>query len=372
MRCVPFILIMLTSCTVKFKARVDNNNAAIEVFSWLIGATTKGTIAHMHVQTSEQANQVMVSGYISPTRKGLKYLEKQPVSFYNTDETYMRANNEYNGVTLPLRISWLALERKRQIVNLYEQERRISIQENELLKQAEACYRDFSKLHITKHNDYAFSNLDTQVEIKFAGKKLFDRDKVIAEINKKENKLRSKKISHKEPHGQCLPDKDMHTRIDTAYRSVLARQESTVSALPNMQELPFDAKARADAEFMQLAHAFVQLKWTRLLLARALLQFYKPRQLIFNYSIGVKEQLNVTAFPDDRKKSDSPLRYEMRTTSAKHPKKFTLGHIIFDHALKLKGMWISLKPRGNVPGFAKLTFKPCNTPTFQCPAAKFH
>ena len=372
MRCVPFILIMITSCTVKFKTRVDNNNAAIQLFSWSIGATTKGTIAHMHVQTSEQANQVVVSGYISPTSKGLDYLKKQPVSFYHTDETYMNANNEYNGVTLPLHIGWLALERKRQIVNLYEQERRTSIQENKLLKQAEACYRDFSKLHITNHNDYAFSNLDTQVEIKFAGKKFFDRDKVIAEINKKENKLRSKKISHKKPRRQCLLDKNMHTRIDTAYHRVLARQESTVSALPNMQELPFDAKARADAEFMQLAHAFVQLKWTRLLLARALLQLYKPHQLIFNYSIGVKEKLSVTAFPDDRKKNDSHLRYEMLTTSAKHSKKFTLGHIIFDHALKLKGMWLSLKPRGNVPGFAKLTFKACSTPKLQCPAADFH
>lgn len=371
MRIMPIVLILLANCTIKFKARVDTNTVALQTFSWSVDATAKGTIAHMHVQAAEQGRQIMIAGYLTPTDKGKQYLNKQPVRFYHTDETYTTANKEYNGVTLPLRLSWLALERSKQMTNIHEQERRISLREKELLELAEACYRGFSKLHIANHNAYAFSNLDTQVEIKFAGKKFFDRNKIKAEINKKETELRTKKIAHKKHQKQCSPDKSMLEQIDKAYRAVLELQDGTAPALPTVQELPFDSRARGDTQFTQFAYALVQLKWARLLLAKTLLQLYEPHQLVFFYSIGVKEHLNITALPDDRKQKDSIFRYEMRTTSTNHKKEFTLGHIIFNRAFQLKGMWLSLKPRGNVPGFAKLTFKPC-TATLQCPAAKFN
>ena len=370
MRTMPVVLILLSSCTITFKSRVDPNTATLQNFSWSVDATTKGTIAHMHVQAVDLGKHINVAGYLAPTQKGQKLLEKQPVRFYRADSSYMTDNKEYNGVTLPLRLQWMAVERSKQIVNIYEQERRISLRENELLELAEACYRGFSKLHIANRSAYAFSNLDTQIEIKFAGKKFFDRDKIIPEINKKEKELRTKKISHKKQRGKCALEQSMLTLIGKAYSGVFELYDGIVPALPTVQELLFDNKARGDAEFVQLAHAFVQLKWARLLLARALLQLYKPHQLLFFYSVGVKEHLHVTAFPDDRKQKDSRFRYEMRTTSANHKKEFTLGHIIFDHAFKLKGMWISLKPRGNVPGFAKLTFKPCSM-ALQCPAADF-
>ncbi len=371
MKIMPVVLILLASCTIKFKARVDTSTATIQTFSWSVNATAKGTIAHMHVRAAEQGQQIMIAGYLAPTDKGQQYLENQPMRFYHADSTYTTSNKEYNGVTLPLRLSWLALERSRQIGKLQKFGQEVSGRETELLELVEACYRGFSKLHIAKRAAYAFSNLDTQVEIKFAGKRFFERDKVTAEINKKENELRTKRISHKKRRGKCLLEQNMLALINTTYHAVLELQQGTAPALPAMQELPFDASARGDTEFMQLAHALVQLKWTHLLLARVLLQSYEPHQLVFFYSIGVKEHLNVTTFPDDRKQKDSFFRYEMRTTAEKHKKEFTLGHIMFDRALKLKGMWMSLKPRGDVPGFAKLTFKPCSA-GLQCPAAEFH
>lgn len=370
MRTMPVVLILLTGCIVKFKAQVDTNTAALQTFSWSVDATAKGTIAHMHVQAAEQGQQIMIAGYLAPTAKGQQYLDQQPVHFYRADHTYKTSNNEYNGVTLPLRLSWLAQDRNKQIGKVQKLAQEISAREAELLQLAETCYRDFSKLHLANRNAYAFSNLNTQVEIKFAGKKFFDRDKVTAEINKKEHELRTKKITPKKRRGQCALEKNTHVLIDTTYRAVLALQQDKSPPLPTVQELPFAAAARRDDEFMQLAHALAQLKWTRLQLARALLQFYAPHQLVFFYSIGVQEHLKVTAFPDDRKKKDSAFRYEMRTTAKKHTKEFTLGHIVFDQDSKLKGMWISLKPRGGVPGFAKLTFKPCSA-ALQCPAAEF-
>ena len=371
MRTMPVVLILFTGCIVKFKAQVDTNTAELQTFSWSVDATAKGTIAHMHVQAVEQGSQIMIAGYLAPTVKGQQYLDQQPVHFYRADHSYKTSNNEYNGVTLPLRLSWLAAERNKQIGKLQKLAQEISAREAELLKSAETCYRGFSKLHLANRNDYAFSNLDTQVEIKFAGKKFFDRNKVTAEISKKENELRTKKIAYKKRRGSCPLEKNTRTLIDTNYRAVLELQREPVPAPPTLQELPFAAEARADDEFMQLSHALVQLKWTRLQLARALLQSYAPHQLVFFYSIGVQEHLRVTAFPDDRKQKNSAFRYEMRTTAQKHTKEFTLGHIVFDRNLKLKGMWISLKPRGGVPGFAKLTFKPCST-VLRCPAAEFN
>ena len=371
MNVMSVILILLASCTVKFKARVDPSHAATQAFSWSVGATTKGTIAHMHVQATERGEQIIIAGYLDPTGKGHQYLDKQAVRFYRADNTYANINKEYDGVTLPLRLSWLAAVRRRQIGELQKLAQAVRVREAALRALAEACYHGFSKLHIAKRNAYALSNLDTQVEIKFAGKKFFERDKVKAEINKKANELRTKKISHKQRRGRCVLEQNRLALINTAYRAVLELQQDTAPALPTMQELPFDASARGDREFMQLAHTLVQLKWTNLLLARALLQFYEPHQLVFLYSIGVREHLIVRAFPDDRKQKDSAFRYEMRTTAEKHKKEFTLGYIVFDHALHLKGMWLSLKPRGGVPGFAKLTFKLCSA-KLQCPHANFN
>ena len=203
------------------------------------------------------------------------------------------------------------------------------------------------------------------------GKSFLNVIKLRQKLIKKKTNCAPKKISHKKRRGKCLLKQNMLALINTTYHAVLELQQGTAPSLPTIQELPFDASARGNTEFMQLAHALVQLKWTHLLLARALLQFYEPHQLVFFYSIGVKEHLNVTAFPDDRKQKNSIFRYEMRTTSERHKKEFIFGHIVFSRALKLKGMWMSLKPRGDVPGFAKLTFKPCSA-TLQCPTAEFN
>ena len=134
MKIMPVVLILLASCTIKFKAQMDTSTAAIQTFNWSVDATAKGTIAHMHVQAADQGNQITIAGYLAPTDKGQQYLEKQSVRFYHVDSTYTTSNKEYNGVTLPLRLSWLALERSRQIGELQKLVQEVRAREAELLE----------------------------------------------------------------------------------------------------------------------------------------------------------------------------------------------------------------------------------------------
>ena len=363
------ILLIITSCTIKFKARVDTATAEIQRFSWSVDATAKGTIAYMHVRASKEGKRITVAGYLSPTDKGKEYLEPQPVRFYRVSKTYVTRDKKYNGVTLPLRLNWLAQQHSKDIRALQAWVKMIISHEKELLQLANSCYRDFSRLHIANDKAYAFSNLEQQVEIKFSGKKFFDHDKVAREIDKRESELVNKKISHKKRRCAQLEDGGLFARVKETYEEVGALDGG--DELEEL-ELSFDTAAKNDIDFMRLAEHFARLKQARLRLARMLQELYKPHKLTFHYAIGVKQDLQVLAFADDRRQNDSAFRYEMRTTTAKHKKEFALGHVYFDQNLNLKGMWISLKPRGGVPGFAKLTFKPCLLASSSCPPADFN
>lgn len=366
---LALILLILTSCTIKFKARVDTATAELQRFSWSVDATAKGTIAYMHVQAIREAKHITVAGYLIPTEKGREYLEPQPVRFYHVSKTYMTKDNKYNGVTLPLRLHWLAQQHIKRVLEIQAWVKMIIAHEQELLQLAHSCYRDFSRLHIADAGAYAFGNLEQRVEIKFANKKFFDRDKVAREIDKKENELVQKKISHKKRRCAQLEDGGLLARVTDIYENVVALGgENELEEL----ELSFDAAARNDIDFMRLAEHCARLKQARLRLARLLQELYKPHKLTFHYAIGVKQDLRVLVFADDRRQNEGAFRYEMRTTTAKHKKEFALGHVYFDQALNLKGMWISLKPRGGVPGFAKLTFKPCLLAASSCPPADFN
>ncbi len=371
---ISALCVAVAACQIETQEAGTAKTTDDDITSWSIRATRKGTIAHMHVKTSRRGEQIEIAGYISPTERGRDLFAEEHAGPYYTDETYAQADNEYNGFTLPLRIKWLAVQRSQQIADLYKQEQEISTQENKLLGKAKSCYPDFHKLHIAKHNDYAFSNLDTQEEIKFAGKRLFEHKKITAAIKKIKEKLRDE-ISYKQLSEECILD-DLHTYITTATSTQLPAN-GTSTPPPRVEDLHFHARARSDDNFKQLAHTFVQLKWARLQLAEALLQLYQPHVFTFYYAIGVNKHFKITAFPDDSRKGDSTLRYEMHaTTSSEHQdskdkEEFTLGDITFyrdDRDLKLNDMWISLKPRGGLSRFAKLTFKPC-MPGSQCPTA---
>lgn len=327
-------------------------------FSWVIKATLRGTVGHMRVQVTERQEEVRISGHIEPTARGIKYLGAQPVRSYRTDETYTTDNNEYNGITLPLRISWLAAERRREIASISTLVEMLAENEAVLLRLGESMYRDFSELHIADVDDYRFDNLAEQIEIKFAGKKFFDRNKVRREINKRQKELWTKEITYKQRQHDVQLDQDVLTRAAAAYQAVLAARQSSSALAPKELRLNFDTRAANDNDFRLLAHSLARFKQARLLLARELLRLYEPFTLTFFYAIGTEEHLKVTVFADDRKRSEATFRYEMRTTSVNYTDKFTLGRISFDDELLINHMWLSLKPRGNVPGFAKLSFIP--------------
>ena len=364
------IALILTSCTIRFKARVDTTTADTQRFSWSVDATAKGTIAHMHVQVIEERKRITVAGYLMPTAKGEEYLDPQPVRFYRVSKTYMTKDNKYNGVTLPLRLKWMTQQRSKDIREIQTWVQMVIAHEKELSQLANNCYHNFSRLHIANDKAYTFNNLDSQVEIKFSGKKFFDLKKVANVIRQKEKELRQKEVSHKKRRCAQLEDDGLFARVAATYKGVIALggEDSGLGKL----KLPFDSKAKDDADFMQLAEKFARLKQARLRLARLLLELYEPRKLTFHYAIGVKQDLRVRVFADDRRHNEGTFRYEMRTTTAKHKKEFALGHVYFDSDLNLKGMWISLKPRGGVPGFAKLTFKPCLLASSSCPQADFN
>lgn len=365
MRGVVFLTIALgiTACIVKQKVQVDRATVESLSFSWAVSATSKGVIAYMHVETIEDQDEIKIIGQLVPTVKGEGMITKQPPRTYTTDRNYKLAEGkDYNGITLPIRLSWVASERGKGIAKIQSIVGMVSENEQALLQLADSMYEQFSKLHIAAADKYRFDNLDTQVEIKFAGKKFYDRDKVSREIAKRPAELQSKKISHKKRIAGVQLDEQILTAADEAYQTVLDMLQSPPSSYLQELTLNFDASAAADADFRELAEGLAYLKLARILLARELQRHYEPFVMPFYYEIGdTKENLQITGITDDRKDDDYHFRYRMRTTSKKQSNEFTLGEISFDHAFKPKRMWMSLRPRGGgfVNRAAKLTFTHC-------------
>ena len=332
-------------------------------FSWKVTATMRGTLAYMNTTATEEQDGVGIVGDFDFTPKGKRYFDKQPVRSYHTDKTYTTDNNEYNGITLPFRISWLAVKRQQELSKIHKLVENITVAESELLQLANRMYDDFDDLHVADMDDYEFDNLDEQIEVRFDGKKFIDRDKVRNRINKRQNELQTKKIPYKQRWAWVEYDHNVLETATATYQAILAARQSPIYLQPPAKlRLNFDAHAYNDEDFRNLVYGLARLKQVRLLLARDILRLYEPFFITFYYSIGVREHLRVAVFLDDRMhKNEVTLRYEMRTTAVNHPKEFTLGRISFNRDLSFNKMWLSLKPRGNVPSFAKLTFTPIYT-----------
>ncbi len=333
---------------------------------WSIAVTAKGKIAHMHVRVQEEEGVLSVAGYLAPTLKGGKYLDPEPVRFYLADENYVTHDGLYNGFTMPLRLSWLASERRRVLTRIAEVLSAVAASERALVELGSSMYRGFARLHVADSDGYGFDNLATQTEVKFAGLRFFDYRAVREAIAHRHLILPNKRIAHKQRLRGVQLDQEVLNTADAAYRAVLALRQSSAVKLLQLNLAP---RAAADADFSVLVENLARLKLARLLLAHDILAFYEPFTMPFFYSAGVQEHLNLTIYVDDSKRGDVALRYESRTTSRKHKKEFTLGKVDFDHHLHIKKMWMSLKPRGGLTGFAKLTFTPCVAE--ECPEPDF-
>ena len=348
------------------KTEADVSVEQAHTASWSIAVTAKGEIGHMHVQTIEEEDAIRIAGYIEPTSKGRKYLDPEPVRTYLADKSYAIHNRSYNGYTMPLRLSWLASERRRTLKQINAVLHTIAASEQALVELGNSMYRDFSRLHVATTDDYKFDNLAEQIEVEFAGRSFSDYHEVKEVIERRYSMLQNKKISHKQRQQGVQLDQEVLNVADAAYRVVLSLQPS--SEVEPLQ-LNYETSAAEDADFKLLVENLARLKLARLLLANDILALYKPFTMRFSYSAGVKERLTLTVYMDDSERKDVALRYESRTTSIKHRKEFTLGRVDFDHHLNIKKMWLSLKPRGGLAGFAKVTFKPCVAG--ECPEPDF-
>ena len=340
-------------------AEENTPTTQMHTLSWAIEVTTKGEIAHMHVQAMELEDGINITGYLEPTVRGRRYIEPEPVFSYLADKSYAIKDRSYNGFTLPLRLSWLASERRRVLNEVHGVLRTIAASEHALVTLGDSMYKRFSKLDVADDDDYEFDNLAEQIEVKFAGRRFIDRSAVREAIERRHLILQVKRIAYKQRlPGEQLDQEVLH-QAEAAYRDALALLQYV--AVPTIDLKPnFDAEAATDENFMALVESLARLKQARLLLAEEILSFYEPFQVPFFYAAGVRENLNIAVFADDSKYRGVAFRYVSFTTSANHRELFTLGHVDFDHNLNIKKMWMSLKPRGGWSGnFAKLTFTPC-------------
>ena len=339
--------------------------------SWSIAVTTKGKIAHMHMQTMEEEDSIRIAAYLEPTPKGKKYLAAKPLAFYHADQNYAIHDRSYNGFTLPFRLNWLAAEHSRTISEIHELLGMVAASERALVELGDSMYQNFSRLRVAENASYKFENLAEQTEIKFAGKRFFNRREVAGAIERRRGMLLNGRITYKERRQGVQLDQEVLNKSEAAYRTALARQPSSASVLTE-PTLNFGVHAAGDGDFRALTEGLAHLKLARLLLAEEIMSLYKPFRLPYFFSAGMEENLMLTVFADDEKHRGIAFRYELHTTSIKHKRKFLFGQVDFDHNLNIKKMWVSLKPRGGLAGFAKLTSKPCHAGSEPpCPAPDF-
>ena len=344
-------------------------NEEIHTASWSITLTTKGEIAHMHVQTIEEEEAIRVAGYFKPTPRGQGYLEEEPILHYRVDKSYVLHNRAYNGITLPLRVSWLAKERSRVLGEIYATLLKVAANEKALVKLGNSMYRDFSLLDVATSREFGFRNLAQQTEVKFAGRRFIDYHAVREAIERRHVMLRSGKIAHKQRQRGVQLDQEVLNQAETAYLDALALLPPP-SSEPVDLRLNLSLTAREDKDFVALVKSLAHLKLVRLRFATAILSFYEPFEIPFFYSAGgIYEHLKLYVYADDSQRGDVVLRYLSRTTSRRQRNLFTLGEVDFDHDLNIKKMWLSLKPRGGLASLAKLTFTPCTEGT--CPEPDF-
>ena len=340
----------------------------VRTASWSIAVTAKGKLAHMHVQTIEDEDLIRIAGYIEPTAKGEKYFDLEPVLHYIADKSYAIQGQPYNGVTLPLRLSWLAAERSRKLNRINEVLQTVAIHERALLELADSMYRGFATLHVATRDDYRFENLAAQTEIKFAGRRFFDRQAVLGVIARRHSMLQMRKIVYQQRRPAASLDAQLLQQAMDTYHAVLDLLPSPASALTAFN-LNFDTQAKDDADFVVLVESLARFKLARLLLAQEILTLYEPFEMAFFYTAGMEEHLKLVVFADDDKHRGASFRYEVLTTANKHRRLFTLGQVDFNQNLEIKKMWISLKPHGGLASFAKMTFVPCAEGT--CPEPDF-
>ena len=340
----------------------------VHTSSWSIAVTAKGKLAHMHVQTIEEGDLIRIAGYVEPTAKGEKYFDLEPVLHYIADKSYAIQGQPYNGVTLPLRLSWLAAERSRKLNKINEILHTVAVHERALLELGDSMYRGFAALHVATRDDYRFENLASQTEIKFAGRRFFDRQAVSGAIARRHSMLRTRKIAYKQRQSTARFDAQVFQQAMDTYHVVLDLLSSSASSLTALS-LNFDMQAKDDADFVMLVESLARFKLARLWLAKEILSLYEPFEMAFFYTAGMKEHLKLVVFADDDRHRGASFRYEVLTTANKHRRLFTLGQVDFDQNLEIKKMWISLKPHGGLAGFAKMTFVPCAEGT--CPEPDF-
>lgn len=337
--------------------------------SWAISLTAKGKVAHMHLQAIEAEDAVRIAGYLAATPKGKKYLKSESVFHYLADNGYATHNKMYDGFTLPLRLSWLAAERRRVLRKIHTTLQTIAASEQELVALGNEMYRGFSKLSVASHNNYRFENLVEQIEIKFAGRRFIERSAMKKFIELRHMLIQTNRIIYKQRQQGAELDQETLNQADAAYHAALDLRQA--EWMPPALRLNFDHRTANDAEFKALVESLARLKLARLLLAQEILSFYEPFQLSFLFSAGgVEERLKLTLYADDNRYRDVVFRYESYSTSIKHKREFMLGQVDFDHHLNIKKMWISLKPRGGwVSRLAKLTITPCVAG--ECPEPDF-
>ena len=340
----------------------------VHTSSWSIAVTTKGKLAHMHVQTIEDEDTIKIAGYIEPTAKGKKYFASEPVLRYTADKSYAIQDQPYNGFTLPLRLSWLAAARSRRLSRIDAALQKVASHEQALRELGDSMYRGFATLHVASRADYRFENLTAQTEIKFAGRRFFDRQEVLGAIVRRHSMLQTRKIAYQQRQPAARFDAQVLQRATDTYHTVLDLLPASTSVLTTLN-LNFDLRAKNDADFVMLVESLARFKLARLLLAQEILSLYEPLEMVFFYTAGVEEHLKLIVFADDDKHRGASFRYEVLTTANKHRRLFTLGQVDFDQKLEIKKMWLSLKPRGGLAGFAKMTFTPCAEGT--CPEADF-
>ncbi len=334
----------------------------VHTLSWQIAVTTKGKLAHMHVQAIEDGGMFRITGYIEPTAKGGKYFDPASSSYhrYVADRSYALQDQPYDGFTLPLRLSWLAAVRSQRLSQINEILPKIVASEQALVELGDSMYRGFSRLHVAASDDYRFENLAAQVEVKFAGRRFFDRQAVSGAIERRHVMLQTRRIAHQPRRPAARFNADILQQAVDTYHAALALLPVSASA-PTALNLNFDSQAQDDASFVALVESLADFKQLRLLLAEDILSLYEPFRMPFFYVAqkNTRERLVLLVFAEDSKRRGVAFRYKILTTAAKHKRVFTLAQVDFDHNANIKKMWVSLKPRGGLARFGKMTFTPC-------------
>ena len=264
----------------------------------------------------------------------------------------------YNILTMPLRLQYLAQERRDLLDKTDKLLQTIAIQRRSLITIGNMAYRGFPKLSAIKSDKRTLTGVNKRLEVKFAGKSLVTHlSKVRQEIELVARDLR-KHVSYRaesiRPLGKntVIPSsQEIFQRAATIY----LRKHPEVKRRP----LPFTPKFKSKNNrtsdehiktFQQLVSEVSTLRQAELLLVRTVYRLYEPLYLTYNfYLMGIKDRLNLSVTTDDKRriigKKFSVIRHKIRATSRKHGK-FVFGYIDYDNEGRVIRISNNLGPVG--------------------------